>query len=264
MKIGICGYGFVGNAIGTFFTEKNYNVTIYDKYKEINSFEVILDTDIVFICLPTSYEEKLKSYNMTEINLTIEMLDKYGYSGIIVIKSTVLPNYCHNMNNMYPTLSIVANPEFLSAKTAVEDFRDQKHVVLGYTRYSKGTIRKLEEMYRELLGAVVITVVDANEAALIKLGCNSFYATKIQYFTELYMLCNKLGVSYENVKSGMLENGWINRNHTDVPGSDGKVSFGGMCFPKDIKALSGYMEEIESINGVLKGVIEERDRLRSD
>jgi UDP-glucose 6-dehydrogenase len=37
-----------------------------------------------------------------------------------------------------------------------------------------------------------------------------------------------------------------------------------MCFPKDIKALSGYMEEIESINGVLKGVIEERDRLRSD
>ena len=110
MKIGICGYGFVGNAIGTFFTEKNYNVTIYDKYKEINSLEVILDTDIVFICLPTNYDKSIESYNMTEINLTIEMLDKYGYSGIIVIKSTVLPNYCHNMNNMYPNLSIVEGP----------------------------------------------------------------------------------------------------------------------------------------------------------
>jgi UDPglucose 6-dehydrogenase len=264
MKIGICGYGFVGNAVGTFFTEKNYSVTIYDKYKEINSFEAILDTDIVFICLPTNYDKSIESYNMTEINLTIEMLDKYGYSGIIVIKSTVLPNYCHNMNNMYPNLSIVANPEFLSAKTAVEDFRDQKHVVLGYTRDSRDTIIKLEELYREVLGAVVITVVDANEAALIKLGCNSFYAMKIEYFTELYMLCKKLGVSYENVKNGMLENGWINRNHTDVPGSDGKVSYGGMCLPKDIKALSGYMEEIGSINVVIKGVIEEREMLRKD
>jgi nucleotide sugar dehydrogenase len=264
MKIGICGYGFVGNAIGTFLSEKNYNVTIYDKYKEIGCFEVLLDTDIVFICLPTSYEEKLKTYNMMEIDKTLELLDKGGYSGIIVIKSTVLPNYCHNMNEMYPNLSIVANPEFLSAKTAVDDFRNQKHVVLGYTRYSRGTIRELELLYRELLGDVVITVVDANEAALIKLGCNSFYATKIQYFTELYMLCNKLGVSYENVKNGMLENGWINKNHTEVPGSDGKVSYGGMCFPKDIKALSGYMEDMCSINGVLKGVIEEREIIRKD
>jgi UDPglucose 6-dehydrogenase len=201
---------------------------------------------------------------MTEMNLKIEMLDKYSYSGIIVIKSTVLPNYCNNMNNMYPNLSIVANPEFLSAKTAIEDFRNQRHVVLGYTRYSRDTIKKLEEIYRELLGDLVITVVDANEAALIKLGCNSFYATKIQYFTELYMLCKKMGVSYENVKSGMLENGWINSNHTEVPGSDGKVSYGGMCLPKDIKALSSYMEEMESINGVIKGVIEEREMLRKD
>lgn len=175
-----------------------------------------------------------------------------------------MPNYCHNMNNMYPNLSIVTNPEFLSAKTAVEDFRNQRHVVLGYTRYSRDTIIKLEELYREVLGALVITVVDANEAALIKLGCNSFYATKIEYFTELYMLCKKIGVSYENVKNGMLENGWINRNHTEVPGSDGKVSYGGMCLPKDIKALSGYMEEIGSINVVIKGVIEEREMLRKD
>jgi UDPglucose 6-dehydrogenase len=264
MKIGICGYGFVGEAIGTFFTEKSYSVTIYDKYKSINCFEVLLDTEIVFICLPTNYDKSIESYNMTEMNNTLEMLDRYSYSGIIVIKSTVLPNYCKNMNNMYPSLSIVANPEFLSAKTAKEDFRNQKHVVLGYTRYSSGSIEKLEGMYRGVLGDVVITVVDANEAALIKLGCNSFYATKIQYFTELYMLCNKLGISYENVRSGMLENGWINKNHTEVPGSDGKISFGGMCFPKDIKALSSYMEDMDIKNNVLKGVIEERESMRDD
>ncbi len=60
MKIGISGYGFVGNAVCTFFSEKNYNVTIYDKYKNINSFEMLLDTDILFICLPTNYDSNIK------------------------------------------------------------------------------------------------------------------------------------------------------------------------------------------------------------
>ena len=262
MKMGICGFGFVGSAISIFFTEKGYNVTIYDKYKCIGSFEMLLDTEVLFICLPTNYSDELKAYDMSEVDKTLEYLDKYEYRGIIVIKSTVLPDYCEDMNNMYQNIKIVANPEFLSAKTAVEDFRGQKHVVLGYTSYSKSTIIKVEEMYNEVLGGVVITVVSAMEAALIKLGCNSFYATKIQYFTELYMLCNKMGISYERVKNGMLSNEWINKNHTEVPGSDGKVSFGGMCLPKDIKALSGYMDIKEVENMVIKGVIEEREMLR--
>jgi UDP-glucose 6-dehydrogenase len=168
------------------------------------------------------------------------------------------------MNKKYKVLVIVANPEFLSAKTAVEDFKNQRHIVLGYTSNSKEGANTLQNVYKDLLGEVVITVVSTREAALIKLGCNSFYATKIQYFTELYMLCNKLGVSYENVKNGMLENGWINKNHTEVPGSDGNVSFGGMCLPKDIKALSGYMSSMDTHNLVVKGVIEERERLRED
>ncbi len=189
-------------------------------------------------------------------------LNKSNYIGIIVIKSTVLPDYCEDMNHIYKELVIVSNPEFLSAKTGVEDFKNQKHVVLGYTRYSREGATTMYNVYREVLGEVVITLVCAREAALIKLGCNSFYATKIEYFTELYMLCNKLGVSYENVKKGMLNNGWINSKHTEVPGSDGEISYGGMCLPKDIKALSGYMSRKEVENKVIKGVIEEREGLR--
>ena len=263
MKIGICGFGFVGNAISALFIEKGYEVLIYDKYKNIGSNENLLEVDIIFISLPTNYREELGEYDMCEVDNTLEVLDKSRYRGIIVIKSTVLPDYCEEMNERYKGLFIVSNPEFLSAKTAVEDFKNQRHVVLGYTRHSKECIVKLEKVYKEVLGEVVITVVCAKEAALIKLGCNSFYATKIEYFTELYMLCNKLGVSYERVKKGMLENGWINIKHTEVPGSDGNISFGGMCLPKDIKALSGYMERKDVANIVIKGVIEEREILRS-
>jgi UDPglucose 6-dehydrogenase len=264
MIIGICGLGFVGNAVNTFFENRFYQIKIYDKYKGVNSFDILLDTNVLFICLPTNYNEDLGTYDTNELDGTLEMLFKMDYRGIIVIKSTVLPGYCHSMNEKYKSLAIVANPEFLSAKTAVYDFENQKHIVLGHTKYSKEATRTIQNVYRDILGVVVITVVDADEAALIKLGCNSFYATKIQYFTELYILCNKLGVSYEKVKNGMLENGWINKMHTEVPGSDGNISYGGMCLPKDIKALSGYMSSKDVENGVVKSVIEEKEKLRGD
>ncbi len=146
MKIGICGFGFVGSAISVFFTEKGYNVSIYDKYKNIGSFENLLETNVLFICLPTNYSEELKGYNMSELDKTLERLNKNKYVGIILIKSTVLPEYCEDMNERYKELVIVSNPEFLSAKTAVEDFKNQRHVVLGYTSNSKEGVNSINKI----------------------------------------------------------------------------------------------------------------------
>ena len=66
MIISICGDGFVGGAIRQYFSKRNIanihnipnisNIIIYDKYKNIGSFEAILDSDIVFVCLPTLYK----------------------------------------------------------------------------------------------------------------------------------------------------------------------------------------------------------------
>ena len=41
----------------------------------------------------------------------------------------------------------------------------------------------------------------------------------------------------------MLNNKWINEMHTNVPGPDGLLGFGGACFPKDTNALYKYMEK---------------------
>ena len=53
----------------------------------------------------------------------------------------------------------------------------------------------------------------------------------------------KLKTNYNNVKKLMLSNGWINPMHTQVPGQDGQLSFGGKCFPKDIKALNELLKK---------------------
>ena len=98
----------------------------------------------------------------------------------------------------------------------------------------------------------------------MKLFCNNFYAAKVQIFNEFYLLCEKVGIEFEIVKSMMLKNDWINPMHTSVPGPDGKLSYGGMCFPKDVSSLNEFMKEQDTPNAVLEAVMLERNIMRND
>ena len=93
---------------------------------------------------------------------------------------------------------------------------------------------------------------------------NCFYSVKIQFFNELYLLCQKIGADYGTIKKLMLRNGWINHMHTQVPGTDGKLSYGGYCFPKDTNALLEYMKIMDSPREVLEATISERNKMRDD
>jgi UDP-glucose 6-dehydrogenase len=52
--------------------------------------------------------------------------------------------------------------------------------------------------------------------------------------------------------------------HTTVPGTDGKLSYGGYCFPKDTNALMQYMKKLNVPHKVLQATIEERNEMRND
>ena len=62
----------------------------------------------------------------------------------------------------------------------------------------------------------------------------------------------------------MLKNGWINPMHTEVPGPDGQLSYGGYCFPKDTNALLQHMIKEDTPNKVLEATINERNEMRKD
>lgn len=264
MNIGICGFGFVGQAINDFFKNEELTIYIYDKYKNINCINILFATDILYICLPTLYSEVNKTYDMMEIDSTLEQLAVNNYKGVILIKSTVLPDYCSYINNKYKNLIILHNPEFLSARTASYDFANQSHIIFGYTVQSQYIADPIFDLYKVLFPNAIISIVTAEEAGLTKLACNSFYATKIQYFTEIYLLCNKMGISYDRVKELMLNNNWINPMHTSVPGHDNMISFGGACFPKDIEALNQYMKTNDVSHNVVEAVIKERNYMRKE
>jgi len=272
-RVGIVGHGFVGSAIRMSLEKHMYicntNLFVYDKYKSDSYFSKSLDellqTQIIFLCLPTLYDKNIEKYDLSSLDETIEYLSNKNYSGICLIKSTILPNTTLNYSEKYPNLKLIHNPEFLSAKTAFEDFHTQKHIVLGISSVKAHEyIDILIKFYNKYYPEAEISIIISTESELMKLSANSFYSIKIQFFTEIYLLCKKLNCSYETVKETLLNNGWINPMHTNIPGSDGNISYGGMCFPKDTSALQKFMEKINTPNEILKATINERNMMRDD
>tara|TARA_Y100000816_G_C26093838_1_gene578454 strand:- start:731 stop:1519 length:789 start_codon:yes stop_codon:yes gene_type:complete len=260
MKIAIIGIGFVGNALMYSFLKKNINCIFYDKYKNIGNLQECLQSNICFLCLPSNLNSE-NMYNLSELYETCEFLYHNMYTGVIVIKSTVLPNTLKQLIVKYNTLKFVSNPEFLSAKTANEDFHNQSHIVVGAENKDYSQI--VCDFYKEHYPKACISSCSSNEAESMKIFCNSFYSVKIQFFNELYLLCNKLDCNYNTVRDLMLKNNWIHPMHTNVPGHDGKLSYGGGCLPKDIQALMQFMKTNNSMHKILESCIEERNIIRN-
>jgi UDPglucose 6-dehydrogenase len=269
-NIAIIGIGFVGSAMMNSFQQKGYilnkNLFCYDKFKNegLNTFEDTLNTDMIFLALPTMYDESKREYNKDAIYSVCEKLKKNKYNGAVIIKSTVEPETTQKLSEDF-NLNFIHNPEFLTARTAAEDFHNQKHIVLGKSNTcSDKNFNKVHMFYKQSYPDSDISLCDSTESESMKIFVNCFYSVKIQFFNELYLLCEKININYDNVKDLMLKNNWINSNHTTVPGPDGKLSYGGLCFPKDTNALLKYMESNDTPHEVLKATIKERNIMRND
>ena len=263
--ISVIGLGFVGGSMKKSFELKGETVIGHDKYKEnTDSFEHCLQSDIAFLALPTIYDEDKMTYDKSAIHEVCGNLEKNNYNGIVVIKSTVEPTTTAGLAEKY-NLKFVHNPEFLTAATAFEDFHNQSHIVLGKSKNVEDSdIDKLEDFYKKNYPDAEISRSTCTESESMKSFVNCFYSVKIQFFNELYLLCAKMGCDYNNVKNLMLKNNWINPMHTDVPGSDGKLSYGGYCFPKDTNALAEHMKRESVTCKVLEATIAERNEMRDD
>ena len=82
---------------------------------------------------------------------------------------------------------------------------------------------------------------------------NLFFATKVSFLNEMKLLSDKVGVNWNEAIEGFILDGRIGHSHISVPGPDGKLGFGGSCFPKDIQALIKFGELNNIDMNVLKG-----------
>ena len=267
MKIGIIGLGFVGGAMLKSFNLKNIETYCYDKFKNngIGQIEELTVCDIIFLCLPTLYDNNKNEYNKDAINEVCQFLNDKNFKGIVVLKSTVEPETNNLLSNKYKNLKLIHNPEFLTARTAFEDLHNQSHIVIGKgINCNNGEDEIVKDFYKRHYSHAEISMCTSTESESMKIMCNSFYASKIMLFNEYYLLCKKNNTDFNKIKELMLKNNWINEMHTTIPGPDGELGYGGACFPKDTNALCQYMKKHNINCSVLQAVIEERNTLRND
>jgi UDPglucose 6-dehydrogenase len=263
--VGVIGNGFVGNAIYQNFKHScPIKVFDIDPQKAVNSYEDTISSDIIFVCLPTPM--------MEDGNCNISYVQKFfteipqQTKGLFVLKSTVPIGTTDSIRASRTDLRIVHNPEFLTADNAEGDFFNCDRNVIG------GDVVDAEELASFLYKTfpewenieVPCYIVKSVESETIKYFANSFLAVKIAYFNNVYQTCSKFGMDYVKVKNAITEDKRIGRYHTKVPGPDGKLGFGGYCFPKDINALIHSLNDFGIDSQLLSAAWHYNKTLRDD
>jgi len=245
MKITIAGYGFVGKAHREVLKDK-HDITIVDPaWPEYNK-PIPQDTDAVIICVSTP-ERPDGSCEMENVYEVIESSPDVP----ILIKSTISVEGWDMLVDTFPNRMLNFSPEFLRAKTAVEDLAKMDLMLIGGTSTC---------FWGNVFG-VGIEIAEPRELILAKYARNSFLALKVSFFNQMYDLCDALDIEYDAVAHYTTMDERIGDSHSFITEERG---FGGHCFPKDINALikTGQRDDVDL--SILKEAVEYNKRIRKD
>lgn len=267
-KTSICviGQGFVGGSLTTVFSEKDFEVFVYDKAgktakgaKDLKStsIENLVEacenienfSRIYFVCLPTPMFED-GAADLSIVESVLENLANIPGERIAVVKSTVPPGSTENWNKKYceKGLHVVFNPEFLTEANAIDDMRNQNRIVLGGPR---PWINSVKQVFQTAFPKVPIIKTSSTTAEMVKYLTNNFLTVKVAFANEMAQICEALDASgldvdYDKVVEYSKYDTRLGTSHWGVPGPDGARGYGGHCFPKDINA----MIDVAKKNGV--------------
>jgi nucleotide sugar dehydrogenase len=247
-KVGVIGNGFVGEAISFAFSSVA-DMYIYDTDPSrcLNDIESVHNCNFVFICVPTPmYMDGSQDLSYVE-----SVFEKGNVKPIYIIKSTVLPGTTEKLSKKYPNFKIIFSPEFLTERTAKLDMLTQSRIILGG---KLSLTEKAKTLFNQRFKIKNIIQTDSKTAELTKYMNNTFFATKVSIMNEFKLLCDKIGANWEDALMGFVSDGRIGNSHLNVPGHDGKLGYGGTCFPKDVNALLSFSkkENIE-LNTIMGG-----------
>ena len=298
MHISVIGSGYVGTTIAACFADLGHRVTNIDIDEEIvksinagqapieeprlgellgehggdrmratTDYEVIRETDVTFLALPTPSEDDGSidlSYMEAGARSLGEALAEKDGDHLVVVKSTVVPGSTEEV--IAPAIEdasgktagegfrVAMNPEFLRMGTAVADFNDPDKVVFGAD--DDRAYETLDELYAPLVEASDATVVETGirEAEMIKYANNAFLASKVSLINDIGNICKEYDVDAYEV--------------ADAIGLDDRIGerflrsglgWGGSCFPKDTNAIIAHAKEAGYEPPMLEAAVEVND-----
>jgi UDPglucose 6-dehydrogenase len=250
MRLGVIGGGVVGHATARAFLGHVEEVRVYDVRPERSTHDLseVLDCDLIMVALPTPQKEGSLECDLSAVegffwDRTLNGVRPHAGANY-VLRSTVPVGTTRRLREQYGLVNLVHSPEFLSARTAALDAEMPARNVIGSPGddrpYANKASAALLELYDRRFPGVPIHTMTSDESEAVKLFQNAFSAVKIACFNEFHAFASARGLDWQRVREALLAGGWINPNHTQVPGSDG-FGFSGACLPKDAASLSHQM-----------------------
>lgn len=242
-KVGIIGCGVIGGALKKWLEDNtDHKVFVSDPFKGYNDDLSECDVFFIQIHVPTEAD------GTQNLNTFKEIISKLPDKPIF-IRTTILPGTSDKLSKE-TNHHVYFMPEFLTERTSVDDFKVQPIVFTAEP-----------ELLQDIFRGKKYIQMSSLEAEITKYAHNVFGALKVTYFNAIYDYCQKLGADFTKVHEGCLLSGYINETHSNVPGPDGKLGYGGKCFPKDVDAFTAATKPYP-LHQLLKPLKELNDEFR--
>lgn len=243
--IGFIGQGFIGKSYADDYEARGYQVVRYSLDPEyIGNKDRIKSCDIVFIAVPTPTTPR-----GFDPHIIIESLRIIAPGTTAVIKSTIVPGTTKKLQRQFPKLFIMHSPEFLVARSAVQDAAHPSRNVIGIPKQSKEFQDRAVQVMGTFPKAPVELIVGSPEAELIKYGNNFFLYLKVLYANLMYEIARATGAEYETIAAAIGADPRIGTSHLKVMHDSGHKGArvgrgaGGLCFIKDVAAFHDVYAE---------------------
>jgi len=249
----IAGMGYVGKAVqNSILTAGMATPLVIDPARiGMNTWDEVdfdkLDGVIICVATPEGADGSCDYSNV------LEVLSHVPATMPVLIKSTISLEAWQQIKEHYPHQVVAFSPEFLTAKNAIEDYKNQQFVVL-----SGGAISHWKRFFEETVTENVL-ICKPEEAILTKYASNAFLAVKVGFFNHIYDLANLIGVDYEKIRENLGQRTQIGLNHTEITPERG---WGGHCFPKDTSALMQTAADYNYDMKILRAAIDYNNNIR--
>ncbi|MDB9967211.1 nucleotide sugar dehydrogenase [Gammaproteobacteria bacterium] len=261
MKITVVGMGYVGlsnavmlsqnNEVSVLEIDANKVTLLNDRkspiqddlissYLQEKSLKISATTDsnlafaassFIIICTPTNFIESKNSFCTSSIDEVADNINRIGFNGLVVIRSTVPIGYTQKLQAKYPELSIAFFPEFLREGSALMDSLNPSRIICG------SSAKLARDFIQLLLDAstskdVPTLLTEPDEAEAIKLFSNAYLAMRVAFFNELDTFAYTKELNAKDIINGVSMDSRIGNFYNNP-----SFGYGGYCLPKDSKQL---------------------------
>lgn len=263
--VGLClehaGYNVLGVDVFPDYVEKINNKTLFSPEPTVNKMlsdsinfsattnfdEALVFSDIIFIYVATPSSGGEKFYDHTTLgNILMKINERKVQNKHIVIGCTVTPGYIRDVGNFLikdcKNTSLSYNPEFIAQGDIINGIFAADFILIG--EGSKEAGNKLQEIYQKLgesYGHIpVIHRMSPASAEITKLSVNCFVTTKIAFANMIGDVADlTIGANKFDILNAVGADSRIGKKYL-MPG----YGFGGPCFPRDNRALGGYIQRM--------------------